>query len=55
MDVSTSELARLAGGERSLIEECGYLIAESHAAQVRIRQISYHLFSSCFACSTCRQ
>jgi hypothetical protein len=33
-DTSISELARVVGGERALIEECGGLLSKTHKSQV---------------------
>ncbi|XP_027339672.1 protein ENDOSPERM DEFECTIVE 1-like [Abrus precatorius] len=33
-DISISELARVAGGERALIGECGYLLSKTYKSQV---------------------
>ncbi|CAA0836546.1 Protein ENDOSPERM DEFECTIVE 1 [Striga hermonthica] len=35
MDVSVSELARVAGGEKALIEECGDLLSKTYVSQVK--------------------
>ncbi|KAK4398790.1 protein ENDOSPERM defective [Sesamum angolense] len=35
MDISISELARTVGGERALIEECGYLLSKTYSSQVQ--------------------
>ncbi|GFQ05999.1 protein endosperm defective 1 [Phtheirospermum japonicum] len=35
MDMSVSELARMAGGESALIEECGDLISKTYVSQVK--------------------
>lgn len=34
MDVSVSELARMVGGEKALIEDCGDLISKTYSSQV---------------------
>ncbi|KAL0443092.1 UNVERIFIED_CONTAM: QWRF motif-containing protein 6 [Sesamum latifolium] len=41
MDISISELARTVGGERALIEECGYLLSKTYTSQKVYRD--YHL------------
>ncbi|KAL0306057.1 UNVERIFIED_CONTAM: protein ENDOSPERM defective [Sesamum radiatum] len=35
MDISISELARTVGGERALIEECGYVLSKTYSSQVQ--------------------
>lgn len=35
-DISISELARVVGGERALIGECGDLLSKTHKSQVYI-------------------
>ncbi|KAK6149585.1 hypothetical protein DH2020_017110 [Rehmannia glutinosa] len=35
MDISISELARMVGGEKAHVEECGYLLSKTYSSQVK--------------------
>ncbi|KAK6123896.1 hypothetical protein DH2020_042360 [Rehmannia glutinosa] len=35
MDISISELARMVGGEKARVEECGYLLSKTYSSQVK--------------------
>ncbi|KAF7120116.1 hypothetical protein RHSIM_Rhsim13G0137700 [Rhododendron simsii] len=43
MDTSISELARVSGGERALVEECGHLLFKTYTSQVEECSLRGHL------------
>lgn len=45
MDASISELARVSGGERALVEECGHLLFKTYTSQVSLPLILFNLLS----------